>query len=104
MASHSFPSSTAQARDEMGNGGLTRARAVFLDRDGVLNENVFNRLTAAWESPLTPDQFRLMPWVSDALAELQSAGYLLFVVSNQPNYAKGKSSLATLSAIHRKLE
>jgi D-glycero-D-manno-heptose 1,7-bisphosphate phosphatase len=38
------------------------------------------------------------------LCDLQAAGYLLFLVSNQPNFAKGKASLDTLSAIHRKLE
>jgi D-glycero-D-manno-heptose 1,7-bisphosphate phosphatase len=79
-------------------------RAVFLDRDGVLNRNVWNPETSAYESPLTPEQFELLPNVIPALRLLRDAGYLLFIVSNQPNYAKGKATMDTLVAIHSKLE
>jgi D-glycero-D-manno-heptose 1,7-bisphosphate phosphatase len=78
--------------------------AIFLDRDGVLNRNVWNPATSAYESPLTPEQFELLPNVIPALQLLQDAGYLLFLVSNQPNHAKGKASLSTLDAIHGRLE
>jgi D-glycero-D-manno-heptose 1,7-bisphosphate phosphatase len=78
-------------------------RAVFLDRDGVINRNVWNPATSQYESPLTADAFELLPGVMHALLRLQSAGFLLFVVSNQPNYSKGKSSIDTPAAIHRKL-
>ena len=79
-------------------------RAVFLDRDGVLNRNVWNPATDQYESPLTPEQFELMPDVLPALRLLSNAGHLLFLVSNQPNYAKGKASMDTLNAIHCRLE
>jgi D-glycero-D-manno-heptose 1,7-bisphosphate phosphatase len=79
-------------------------RAVFLDRDGVLNRNIWNPETSAYESPLTPEQFVLLPNVISALQLLTDSGYLLFVVSNQPNYAKGKASKEVLNAIHRRLE
>jgi D-glycero-D-manno-heptose 1,7-bisphosphate phosphatase len=79
-------------------------RAVFLDRDGVLNRNVLNPATSAYESPLTPEQFELLPRVIPALRLLRAANYLLFVVSNQPNHAKGKASMQTLDAIHGRLE
>jgi D-glycero-D-manno-heptose 1,7-bisphosphate phosphatase len=79
-------------------------RAVFLDRDGVLNRNVWNPATNQHESPLTPEQFELLPDVLPALRLLCDAGYLLFLVSNQPNYAKGKASMETLNAIHCRLE
>jgi D-glycero-D-manno-heptose 1,7-bisphosphate phosphatase len=78
-------------------------RAVFLDRDGVINRNVWNPTTSQYESPLTAEAFELLPGVIHALLGLQSAGFLLFVVSNQPNYSKGKSSIDTPAAIHRKL-
>jgi len=45
-----------------------------------------------------------LPNVIPALHLLRNAGYLLFIVSNQPNYAKGKASMETLDAIHGKLE
>ncbi|WP_256366829.1 HAD-IIIA family hydrolase [Acidobacterium sp. S8] len=79
-------------------------RAVFLDRDGVLNRNVWNSATEAYESPLTPEQFELLPKVVPALKLLRDAGYLLFLVSNQPNHAKGKADMEVLEEIHRKFE
>jgi len=78
--------------------------AVFLDRDGVLNRNVWNPRTGQYESPLRPEQFELLPRVIPSLQLLCNAGYLLFLVSNQPNYAKGKASMEALDAIHNKLE
>jgi D-glycero-D-manno-heptose 1,7-bisphosphate phosphatase len=78
--------------------------AIFLDRDGVLNALVFNPATARMESPLTPDDLLLIEGALPALCRLQGAGYPLVLVSNQPNFALGKSTLATLGAIHCKLE
>ena len=77
--------------------------AVFLDRDGVLNRNVWNAATQAYESPLSANAFELFPDTIPSLRRLAAAGYLLFLVSNQPNYAKGKASMETLDAIHAKL-
>jgi D-glycero-D-manno-heptose 1,7-bisphosphate phosphatase len=84
------------------DGGVRRA--IFLDRDGVLNQNILNPSTGEYESPLTPEKFVLLPGVIAALRLLRASGYWLFVVSNQPNYAKGKTSMGTLNAIHHKFE
>ena len=78
-------------------------RAVFLDRDGVINRNVFNPATGEYEAPLTAKDVELLSGVRQALLRLRDAGFLLFMVSNQPNYAKGKSSLAELRAIDAEL-
>jgi len=78
-------------------------RAVFFDRDGVINRNVLNAATGEYESPLIEDDFELIPGALDAMRAIQLAGYLLFLVSNQPNYAKGKCSFVILDAIHEKL-
>lgn len=87
----------------MGVGALSKAvfKAVFLDRDGVINRNVMNPATLAWEAPLTVEDFVLAPNALAALSRLRQAGFLLFLVSNQPNYAKAKASLQTLKNIHR---
>ena len=79
------------------------APAVFLDRDGVLNRNVFNPATRAWEAPHHPDDFVLTPGALPALARLAAGGFRLFVVSNQPDYALGKASLEAIAAIHHRL-
>jgi len=85
-------------------GSNTLKKAVFLDRDGVLNPNVLNPVTGLMESPHKPEEFELSPTVAENLVRLQKAGYLLFVVSNQPSYAKGKTSLENLNAIAAKFE
>jgi D-glycero-D-manno-heptose 1,7-bisphosphate phosphatase len=87
----------------MGIDPLKPNRAVFLDRDGVINANVLNPNTGEWESPLTADQLRLAQGAAGALKRLRDAGYRLIVVSNQPNYAKGKATLEDLAAIHAKM-
>jgi D-glycero-D-manno-heptose 1,7-bisphosphate phosphatase len=87
----------------MGVGALSRPPAVFLDRDGVINRNVLNPQTQAWESPLTVEDFVLAENALPALQALNGAGFLLFLVSNQPNYAKGKTSFLALAGIHNHL-
>ena len=66
---------------------IIRDRAVFLDRDGVINEVVFR----GGEKPIAPwglDEFKLIPGTKEPLEELSRTGYYLFVVSNQPDIAK----------------
>lgn len=74
--------------------------AVFLDRDGVLNEIVFNEDTEQLDSPMDIGQFKLLPGVPEALRLFKEKGYYLFIVTNQPAAAKGKTSLAKLYDIN----
>jgi len=78
-------------------------RAVFLDRDGVLYYNVLNPATGEWESPHRPVDFQLFPWVIDSLKQLQDLKVQLFLISNQPSFAKGKTSFENIIAIQEKL-
>ncbi len=78
--------------------------AVFLDRDGVLNELVLNPATRAYEPPHRPKDLRLVPHAVECLKKMQAGGYALFLVSNQPDYAKEKASLEALEAVHRKFD
>jgi D-glycero-D-manno-heptose 1,7-bisphosphate phosphatase len=87
----------------MGIDQVAPAKAVFLDRDGVLNRNVLNPNTGEYESPGKAEELELVPGVLESLARLQKAGYLLFLVSNQPNYAKGKNTLEELQGVHASL-
>jgi D-glycero-D-manno-heptose 1,7-bisphosphate phosphatase len=77
-------------------------KAIFLDRDGVINKMVFNPNTGEYESPHSPEDFELYPWTVETLLRFQEMNYLLFLVSNQPSYAKGKTSLENIKAIHEK--
>jgi D-glycero-D-manno-heptose 1,7-bisphosphate phosphatase len=78
-------------------------KAVFLDRDGVINPPVFNPVTLEYESPHYPEDYSVYPMVLRALKKLSEQKYLLFVVSNQPSYAKGKATLENIQAIERVL-
>ncbi|HEX4039281.1 MAG TPA: HAD-IIIA family hydrolase [Acidobacteriaceae bacterium] len=80
--------------------GKVGGPVIFLDRDGVLNPLVLNPANGRMESPLTVGEFRLAEGVLPALLQLQTAGYSLILVSNQPNYALGKCSLEALHTIH----
>jgi D-glycero-D-manno-heptose 1,7-bisphosphate phosphatase len=76
--------------------------AVFLDRDGVLVEEIFYPETGEVEAPLRPDDVRLLPDAAAAARRLAQAGYALVLVSNQGGYAKGKTSLRTLWLTHER--
>jgi len=72
--------------------------AVFLDRDGVLNPLVEDE--DGLRSPRVRDEFTLEPSARDAVVRLQRAGYLVFVVTNQPDLARGKLPLPELVAMN----
>lgn len=74
--------------------------AVFLDRDGLLNDLVFYPSSGEWESPRVPGDLILRPGVVPFLRGLSEAGWPLFLVSNQPSAAKKKTTLGALEAVH----
>ena len=78
--------------------------AVFLDRDGVINELILNTGTGEYEPPHCPDDLIIFPEVIESLRIFQDAGFELFLISNQPDYAKGKTTLEQIRAVHDKLD
>lgn len=78
-------------------------QAVFLDRDGVINYPVLNKTIGEYEAPFNPSDYKLYPGVIESLKVLQNLGYKLFLISNQPDYAKGKTTLENLSLVHKKM-
>ncbi len=75
-------------------------KAIFLDRDGTINKLRFNKLLNEYEPPHQPEKFELIDGVIDALRSFRENEYLLFVISNQPDYAKGKCSMDDLLSVH----
>ena len=75
--------------------------AIFLDRDGVLNDVVWRDGKPA--SPRTVDELRIADGAVEAVRALKEAGYLTFVVTNQPDVRRGKMSAEALDAIHAAL-
>jgi D-glycero-D-manno-heptose 1,7-bisphosphate phosphatase len=77
--------------------------AVFLDRDGVLTELVVEAETGQYVSPNDLDELSMRPDVIKPLGRLVRAGFSLFIVSNQPAWAKGKTTRAALDAIAKRV-
>jgi histidinol-phosphate phosphatase family protein len=73
---------------------------ILLDRDGVLNRLVIDAEHGTIDSPLHPEQVELIPGVPEALARLTDAGYDLAIVTNQPAWAKNKTTRHNLEAVH----
>ena len=80
------------------------ARGVILDRDGVINELVYFPEVGVIDSPLNPDQFRLLPDVARAVRTLNELGFKVVVVSNQPGIAKGKMTEELFEQIRSKMK
>ena len=76
-------------------------RAVFLDRDGVLNRAVVR--AGRPYAPTSLEEFTLLPGVLEALTDLRTAGFVLVVVTNQPDLATGRMRPEVAEAIHQKL-
>lgn len=76
-------------------------RAVFLDRDGVINR-VFVR-DGVVHPPQRPADFELLPGVEEAVRLLRSAGFRLVVVTNQPDVGAGRQAQSVVEEIHRHL-
>jgi D-glycero-D-manno-heptose 1,7-bisphosphate phosphatase len=74
-------------------------KAIFLDRDGVINELVYYAEHGIVDAPFTPAQVKVLPGVPQALEELKKLGYKLVIVSNQPGIAKGFFSEGTFGKI-----
>lgn len=78
-----------------------RAPAVFLDRDGVLNRSVVR--DGRPFPPGTVAEFALYPDAAPGCARLAAAGFVLVVVTNQPDIGRGTQTLATVEAMHARL-
>lgn len=72
--------------------------AVFLDRDGVLVIPEFR--DGRSYAPRTLDKFAIYPGAREALSRLREAGYLLVVVTNQPDIGNGKVAAAVVDEMH----
>lgn len=76
-------------------------RAVFLDRDGVLNEAIVRN--GRPYPPAAVEELRILPGTASALARLKQQDFLLVVVSNQPDVARGRQRRETVEEIDRRL-
>lgn len=74
------------------------ARAVFLDRDGVINRAIVRDGKPYPPEPV--EDFQIIDGVESSLSALREAGFLLIVVTNQPDVARGKTSRERIERVH----
>ena len=77
--------------------GLVR-RAVFFDRDGVLNAAIVRN--GAPHPPASAEEVQIDPAAVEGIARLQSLGFLAVVITNQPDVARGNQRREVVDAIN----
>lgn len=76
-------------------------RAVFLDRDGVINRPIVR--DGKPYPPTTPQEFELLPEVAEACQLLKQRGFYLVVVTNQPDVGRGTQSCEAVEQMHARM-
>jgi len=78
-------------------------RAVFVDRDGVLNDLVYDETEGRSSSPVSARELRVFPFVAESVKRLKDMGFLVIVISNQPGVAKRQFTRAELRRMSAKI-
>ncbi len=76
-------------------------KAIFLDRDGVVNEIVFHEDVEVLDSPFNIRQVRIIKGAFEAIAIFNQLGFKVLLATNQPGAAKGKMNLARIEEINQ---
>jgi D-glycero-D-manno-heptose 1,7-bisphosphate phosphatase len=76
-------------------------RAVFLDRDGVINRAVVREGKPF--PPASLSDLRLLPGVRDACRKLREAGFALILITNQPDIGRGHADAGEVDEMHRRI-
>ena len=80
---------------------MQKQKAVFFDRDGVLSQVFFRDGKPV--APLDPKDFKLVPDAESCVKNLSAAGYVLVVVTNQPDVVRGWLAPEALEAMNAML-
>jgi D-glycero-D-manno-heptose 1,7-bisphosphate phosphatase len=78
-----------------------RRRAVFLDRDGVVNANVV--IGGRPVAPRRLEDFRLLPGAAAAIRRLRRAGFFVCIATNQPDIGNRLVNPSAVAAMHARL-
>lgn len=73
-------------------------RAVFLDRDGVVNKVIVEE--GKVRSPRGLHEYKMIRGIKGSLVRLKDAGYLLIIITNQPELSRGLFKRRDLDMIH----
>tara|TARA_Y100000022_G_C13186905_1_gene346159 strand:- start:256 stop:780 length:525 start_codon:yes stop_codon:yes gene_type:complete len=76
-------------------------RALFLDRDGVINRSFIKN--GKPKAPLNIKDLIFLPNVKDKLIKIKKKNFLIIVISNQPDIQKGLISIKTIESMNKKI-
>lgn len=77
-------------------------KAFFLDRDGVINQLIFREGKA--QAPYSLEELALYPGVKEACLRIKESGYLVIIVTNQPDVARGWVKVESVEMINSKIK
>lgn len=77
-------------------------KAVFIDRDGVINRAIVRNGKPF--APVSIDYLEILPGVLDSLLALHAAGWIIIVITNQPDVARGTQQRANVEAMNEYLK
>lgn len=80
---------------------MKKKKAIFLDRDGVINKLVM--VDGKGRAPYTLEDFGLFPGVEEACQKLKDSDFLTIVVTNQPDVARGWVERSSVELINNKI-
>lgn len=87
----------------MDDSEMNQHRAIFMDRDGIINQLALDPSTGELEGPLAISDVMLIPGATESIKSFQNAGFLVVGVTNQPAAAKGTISISEQNAIHERV-
>jgi D-glycero-D-manno-heptose 1,7-bisphosphate phosphatase len=80
-----------------------RTVAVFLDRDGVISDLVYNPDEGTIGSPLSASQLKVHPYAGETVSKIRELGFKAIVISNQPGVAKKQFSYSEFERMNQKI-
>lgn len=99
VTGHRYASIGSWERIENASVFLKPKKVVFLDRDGTLNKRAAKACYIE-----TPNDFEWLAGAKEAVKQLNDAGYMILLITNQPGIARGMVSQENLTAIHEKMQ
>ena len=78
-------------------------KAIFFDRDGVLNSNIYYKKFKNFEAPLKEKDLKIYKNLCKFL-KILNKDYIFFIITNQPSYAKGKALKRDLNNIEKRFK
>ena len=79
-------------------------KAIFFDRDGVINKEIYRRNLKKWTAPHKTSEVIIKKDAINVIKKINKEDFILFVISNQPDYALGYVHLNNLKSIHKKIK